>query len=192
VEKAGVVLRDGWPPGVNPREQWQTYIYLLFSVLAADAQEEQVEQLRELARRQDGSRDALYAQAFTQPRHAFAQIQRRQLQARAAWQSYFRDYDAFLMPTAFVTAFPHDTRPPMQRTLSTANGERPYTDLDGWIAPATLAGLPATTAPIGLTESKLPVGLQIVGPYLEDATPIDVAAGIAYVVGGFTRPPGFA
>jgi hypothetical protein len=34
--------------------------------------------------------------------------------------------------------------------------------------------------------------LQIVGPYLEDATPIDVAARIADVVGGFRAPPGYA
>ena len=30
--------------------------------------------------------------------------------------------------------------------------------------------------PVGLTAGGLPVGLQIVGPYLEDATPIDLIA----------------
>jgi Asp-tRNA(Asn)/Glu-tRNA(Gln) amidotransferase A subunit family amidase len=34
------------------------------------------------------------------------------------------------------------------------------------------------------------VGLQIVGPYLEDATPIDVAGRVAEVVGGFRPPAG--
>ena len=33
-----------------------------------------------------------------------------------------------------------------------------------WISFATLTGLPATTAPIGLTRDGLPVGVQIVGP----------------------------
>jgi hypothetical protein len=33
--------------------------------------------------------------------------------------------------------------------------------------------------------------MQIVGPALEDRTPIDVAARIAEVVGGFAPPPGF-
>jgi len=37
----------------------------------------------------------------------------------------------------------------------------------------------------------LPVGVQIVGPYLEDATPIDVAGRLAEVIGGFTPPKGF-
>ncbi|PYM50552.1 MAG: hypothetical protein DME14_05235 [Candidatus Rokuibacteriota bacterium] len=60
-----------------------------------------------------------------------------------------------------------------------------------WISFATLTGLPATTAPIGLTRDGLPVGVQIVGPYLEDATPIDVAGRLAEVIGGFTPPKGF-
>jgi hypothetical protein len=35
---------------------------------------------------------------------------------------------------------------------------------------ATLTGCPATGRPSGLSRSGLPVGLQVVGPYLEDAT----------------------
>jgi hypothetical protein len=33
---------------------------------------------------------------------------------------------------------------------------------------ATLPGLPATVAPIDRLESGLPIGIQIIGPYLED------------------------
>jgi amidase len=51
--------------------------------------------------------------------------------------------------------------------------------------------LPATTAPVGLTRSGLPVGIQIVGPHLDDATPIDVAARMADVIGGFRMPKGY-
>ena len=64
-------------------------------------------------------------------------------------------------------------------------------DLLFWISFATLAGLPATTAPVGLTRSGLPVGIQIVGPYLEDATPIDLAGRLADLLGGFRPPKGF-
>jgi amidase len=35
----------------------------------------------------------------------------------------------------------------------------------------------------------LPVGIQILGPFLEDATPIDIAARMAHVTGGFVAPP---
>jgi len=54
-----------------------------------------------------------------------------------------------------------------------------------------LTGCPATTAPAGLSKSGLPVGLQIVGPYLEDATPIGFAQLLAREIGGFQPPPGF-
>ncbi|HSD65336.1 MAG TPA: amidase family protein, partial [Vicinamibacteria bacterium] len=75
--------------------------------------------------------------------------------------------------------------------VSTAEGPRPYMDQLFWISFATLTGLPATTAPAGLTRDGLPVGVQILGPYLEDATPIGVARGLADVVGGFRPPPGY-
>ena len=65
-------------------------------------------------------------------------------------------------------------------------------DLLKYITPATLTGCPATTAPAGLSKSGLPVGLQIVGPYLEDATPIKFAELLAREIGGFQAPPGYA
>ena len=91
-----------------------------------------------------------------------------------------------------MAAFPHDHSPRIfDRRLATPEGARQYLDLLFWISFATLTGLPATTAPVGLTRDGLPVGIQIVGPYLEDATPIDVAGRLADVVGGFTPPKGF-
>ena len=111
----------------------------------------------------------------------------------AVWQEYFRTHDAFLLPTTFVAAFPHDASPDvLARRLATPEGPRDYGDLSFWISFATLTGLPATDAPAGLTRGNLPVGIQIIGPYLEDATPIDVAGRLADVLGGFKPPPGFA
>jgi amidase len=112
--------------------------------------------------------------------------------ARAVWQEYFRTHDAFLMPTAFIPAFPHDHSQPIdKRIIPTPEGPRHYTDLAFWISFATLTGLPATTAPVGFTRGGLPVGIQIVGPYLEDATPIDVAGRLADVIGGFRVPKSY-
>ncbi len=51
-----------------------------------------------------------------------------------------------------------------------------------------MALLPATVAPVGRLANGLPVGMQIVGPYLEDRTPIDFARHLADVVGGFEAP----
>jgi len=43
-----------------------------------------------------------------------------------------------------------------------------------------------------MRSTRLPVGLQIMGPYLEDATPIDIARLMADVRDGFEAPPGYA
>ncbi|HEX5318579.1 MAG TPA: amidase family protein, partial [Stellaceae bacterium] len=63
-----------------------------------------------------------------------------------------------------------------------------YRDQLAWIAPATLTGFPATAAPIGLSPEGLPIGVQIVGGYLDDRTTIDFAGHLEREFGGFTRP----
>jgi amidase len=65
----------------------------------------------------------------------------------------------------------------------------PYNDQSVWAGIATLNGLPATTAPIGRTESGLPIGVQIIGRYLEDRTTIAFAGLVEREFGGFTPPP---
>ena len=55
-----------------------------------------------------------------------------------------------------------------------------------------MAYLPATVAPIGQAADGFPVGIQIVGPYLEDRTSIDFAEQLKDVVGGYQPPPGYA
>ena len=54
---------------------------------------------------------------------------------------------------------------------------------------ATAPGLPATVAPIDRGDSPLPIGVQIVGPYLEDHTTIAFARLIEREFGGFAQPP---
>jgi amidase len=63
----------------------------------------------------------------------------------------------------------------------------------GLVYPAlsTVAGQPATAFPVGISRGGLPVGLQAVGPYLEDLTPIRFAALLARAFGGFRKPPGY-
>jgi amidase len=56
---------------------------------------------------------------------------------------------------------------------------------------ATVAHLPATAAPLGLTPAGLPVGAQIVGPESGDRTTIAFARHLAEVISGFVPPPGY-
>ena len=193
LRRTGVKLEEGWPAGVNRSEQYETYLTLLYATIGAGLRPEQLEALRPLAAQTDSSHLARFARAVTGSASQIGAAHVRRMAARAVWQEYFRTHDAFLLPTTFVAAFPHDGTPDsMSRRLATPEGSRDYMDLPFWISFATLTGLPATTAPVGLTRGNLPVGIQIVGPYLEDATPIDIAGRLADVLGGFRPPPGFA
>ena len=73
-------------------------------------------------------------------------------------------------------------------SISTAS-KVPYNDQIVWAGIATLNGLPATAAPIGRTEGGLPIGVQIIGGYLDDRTTIAFAALIEREFGGFAPPP---
>ena len=55
----------------------------------------------------------------------------------------------------------------------------------------TVAGQPATAFPVGRSRKGLPIGVQAIGPYLEDRTPIRFLAHLAREIGGFTRPAGY-
>ena len=68
----------------------------------------------------------------------------------------------------------------------------PYSDQLVWPEIATTPGLPATAAPIDRSETGLPIGVQIVGPHLEDRTTIAFAALMEREFGGFMPPPGLA
>jgi amidase len=192
LRKAGAKVEEGWPADVVPAEQYDTYLYLLHSTFAFRLRDEQIEDMRQRAATQDGTYEAKRALAWTAPHKHFQAANSRRMAARAVWQQYFRTHDAFLLPTAFVPAFPHDHSANFfRRVLTMPQGPRQYLDLRFWIAFATLTGLPATTAPVGLTGDGLPVGIQIIGPYLEDATPIDLAGKLADVIGGFRPPKGY-
>ncbi|MBI3998670.1 MAG: amidase [Armatimonadetes bacterium] len=110
---------------------------------------------------------------------------------RASYRAFFRDWDVILAPVMPVAAFPHNDAPWPERTI-TVNGETlPYRVLWAYTTLANLSGQPATAFPVGLTRNGLPIGLQAIGPYLEDRTPMRFAALVAQEFGGFRRPMGY-
>ena len=112
---------------------------------------------------------------------------------REAWADFFTKFDVLLCPTVSVTAFPHDHGEDFFARRLIVNGEeRGYFDTAiFWAGITNMAYLPATIAPAGPAENGLPVGMQIVGPYLEDRTCLRFAEIMEEVVGGVQVPPGF-
>ncbi|MBR0735798.1 amidase [Bradyrhizobium liaoningense] len=113
------------------------------------------------------------------------------LQLQQKWYELFREFDAVIYPAAAVPAFPQDQSEPFDARQLDIDGKLyPYADACFiWADPASTCGLPATAVPIERTASGLPVGVQIIGPYLEDRTPIALAGLIEREFGGFVPPP---
>jgi amidase len=189
LRRAGATLKQGWPDGFQPAELFKNYRYHLNAFLFSTSPPQEQERLRkEFGSSAEAANSGTYSSFPDWQKQNF-----RRLAFRAQWQAYFDQVDVFLSPVAFTTAFPHDhSEPQEKRTIATSAGPRHYMDVLNWIAPATLTGCPATAAPVGRTKEGLPVGIQIMGPFWEDATPITFAELLAKELGGFTAPPGYA
>ena len=116
----------------------------------------------------------------------------RQKRQQAMWAAFFKRYDVLLTPVSPTVAFPHDHKGPLSELTLVVNGQRkPMINTIVWTYMAIVSGLPATVAPVGLSDSGLPVGIQIIGASFEDRTTIDFARGLSELVGGFVAPPDF-
>jgi len=166
LKQAGATIVEGWPAGIDPVADYESFGFQVGLFFAFQDPEQEFAPFGEIARQES-----------------------RRQRSIAAWASYFDDVDVFLCPATFTTAFRHDDRPFADRTIATVDGERPYDDQPFWISHASLAGLPAVVAPVGMTAAGLPVGLQIVGPRFEDDTAITFAELLADLVGGYRSPP---
>ena len=111
---------------------------------------------------------------------------------RAQWRVLFKTFDAVICPIMPTPAYPHDHSPEQEmRRINIDGTDYPYSDQLAWPGIATLPGLPAAAVPLGLSKGGLPLGVQIVGPFLEDRTPLKLAELIEREFGGFVPPTMF-
>ena len=111
---------------------------------------------------------------------------------RAQWRELFRSFDAVICPIMPTPAYVQDHTPEQEaRRIIIDSEAHPYPDQLAWPGVATLPGLPSTAIPTGLSPAGLPTGVQIVGPWLEDRTPLKLAELIEREFGGFVPPPIF-
>ncbi|NND82724.1 MAG: Asp-tRNA(Asn)/Glu-tRNA(Gln) amidotransferase subunit GatA [Gammaproteobacteria bacterium] len=90
----------------------------------------------------------------------YAQAQKLRRLIADDFNSAFEQCDLIVGPTTPAPAFPHGskTEDPVAMYLN-----------DIFTIPANLAGLPAASTPAGFTKAGLPVGLHLIGPYLQEA-----------------------
>ncbi|MGY9071973.1 MAG: amidase family protein [Acidimicrobiales bacterium] len=109
---------------------------------------------------------------------------------REQWAAYFGEVDLLLCPPAASAATPHDTLTSFGDQMIQVNGHAAST-VEQWLWAGIASGpyLPATIAPVGLTVSGLPVGIQILAPDRHDLRSIRFAALLERELGGFVPPP---
>lgn len=97
----------------------------------------------------------------------------RRVQARNAFLKLFERVDALVTPTVAVTAFEAG-----QIGVDRIDGTNvdPHLGWSPFTWPINLAGLPAATLPCGFDRDGLPIGLQIVAPWLDEPTIFRIAA----------------
>lgn len=110
---------------------------------------------------------------------------------RVAWRRLFQDWDVVIAPQVIVPAPPHSTDLFENRTIEVNGKHVSARSVIYFSALPILTGLPASTVPLGLSKAGLPIGIQAIGPYLEDRTAIRFAGLVADEIGGYQRPPGY-
>ena len=193
--KAGVKVARSSPLLPDMATAARIYVQLLTSFFAADMPIERYRRVQEIAAAlpaDDTSIAATRVRAIVLSHRDWVAASRIRLGIAQRWREVFREWDLVVCPSMPTPAFPHDHTPQPSRRIQIDDKDYPYDDQVVWPGVATLPGLPATAVPIERTDTGLPIGVQIIGPYLEDRTPLAFAKLIEREFGGFVPPPAFA
>jgi len=97
-----------------------------------------------------------------------------------------------LAPVAAIPAYEHNQEGEVfEREVIVDGVTRNLIEVTQWIMPCSVLGLPSAVVPIGRNEAGLPLGMQVIAPYLHDRRAIRVAELVSEVVGGYEVPPGY-
>ncbi len=192
---AGVRVDDRARPGFTLEEAARVFETLLNPVVVAGVPDDTFSGMAAAAAALppgDDAAPARFLRTATLRHRDWLRANEARHRLRARWAEFFCDYDVLLCPAMPTAAFPHDHAPDAgARTVSVNGEQRRIFEGIAWAGFAGVCLLPATVAPVGRTPEGLPVGVQIVAPYLEDRTAIDIARRMAGVIGGFEPPPGY-
>jgi amidase len=115
---------------------------------------------------------------------------RKRARFRQRWAEFFETVDVLLCPITLTPAFEHHQDGTWATREMVVNGNSvAYYAWEAWPALIGSVYLPSTSTPVGRTVAGLPVGVQVVSPFLHDYRSIAVAGLITDLVGGYTVPP---
>jgi aspartyl-tRNA(Asn)/glutamyl-tRNA(Gln) amidotransferase subunit A len=110
----------------------------------------------------------------------YGQAQRVRTLVIRDFETAFERFDLLVSPTSPTTAFRlgEKAEDPLAMYLS-----------DIFTIPANLSGVPAISVPCGIDDAGLPIGLQLMGRVLDEATVLRAAYALERELGPAGRPP---
>jgi amidase len=193
--KAGATVSDTACPKIDMSAAHANYVQLLRGASSGILPQSFIDNAEEdvaILKADDESFKARALRAALQSHRDWSIADQQRTRDRAAWEAFFQDWDVLLCPVAASAAIPHQQDVERFSRTVTVNGRQEnYNDQLFWAGISCNVYLPGTSAPAGLTPSGLPVGVQIIGPHLEDHTTIEFARLLAEEIGGFVPPPGY-
>jgi len=195
LEREGATISRAARPAFDVTEAFHLYVRLLAAALSGRATEETLQRMREAKARRpadDLSADAIFERTVDMTHREWLHLNERRFQIRRLWGQFFREWDVLLCPVIATPALPHMQQgETWERSVAVDGRTIPYNDMLFWPGVTCAFHLPASVAPIGVSEAGLPIGVQIVGPFHGDRTTIHVAGLLEQHVRGFVPPPGW-
>jgi amidase len=188
LDKAGATVGEAMPD-IDRSAYLNDYLTLLAVITSLGESRSE----REKMASETAGTDLMAAMAtgYTIDAMDYVMLLGRRESSRAAWREFFNDWDVLVCPSALDAAFKHQSGPQSERMLALDDTEVPYMLNIVYPMWAIFTGQPATAFPAGLNSAGLPLGLQAIGPYLEDRTTIRFAQCLEREWYGFERPPGY-
>ena len=191
IEADGVAVNRSARPGIAFNDVRTVGQPLISAATSPGRTDEELAALQEIV--SDSSADEtlrMRAAASTMSHRDWLLLTEKRDRNRRVWANFFHEFDVLLAPVAFVGAFEHQHEGNLYTRTLTVDGQvRPYSDLIVWTSQFGYVYLPSTVVPVGLTKGGVPVGIQIVGPYLGDRTTLEFARYVEFLLGGYRVPP---
>jgi len=172
-------------------EGFRSWRDLVMPIFGLGLPEQEFQQLAKLENVPGHDPELVMGRALTGRFRSWMRANQRRQHQRAAWAGFFEQYDAVLAPVMPTAAFPHDTDRPMEKRLVDIDGVAvSYFTGAAWVGAIGSALLPVITLPTGPSPAGLPVGVQVIGPFLSDLRLLRIAELLDAAAGpGFIPPP---